>query len=95
MNGIFSIILGSYKQIYIAVAGVAIAVYSYLINRNAKLRAENNALNQGIEEIKSDAEKIVTIQKKQNEIASRPASSRDDIHGQLLDLSRRSKPNSK
>lgn len=95
MNGIFSIILGSYKQIYIAVAGVAFAVYSYLINRNAKLRAENDALGQGIEEIKDEADRIVTIQKKQNEIASRPASSRDDIHQQLLDLSRRSNPNSK
>lgn len=94
MEKLVSIIFGSYKQIYIAVAGAAIAVYSFLISRNSKLKTENKALNEGIEEIKDEADKIITIQKKQAEIISQPVSSRDDIHKQLLDLSRRSKQDS-
>jgi hypothetical protein len=95
MNGIFSIIIGSYRQIYIAIAGLAVGVYSFLINRNAKLKSENKALNEGIEEIKYESERIITIQRKQVEISASPASSSDDIHKQLLDLSRRSKRNNK
>lgn len=95
MKKLSSIIFGSFGQIYIAIAGVAIAIYSFLISRNAKLKSENVALNQGIEEIKDEADKIITIQKKQAQIISQPASSRDDIHQQLLDLSRRSKRDNK
>lgn len=91
MEQLISIIYGSSRQIYIAIAGVAIAVYSFLISRNSKLKTENVALSQGIEEIKDGADRIITMQKKQAEIISQPAASRDDIHQQLLDLSRRSK----
>jgi hypothetical protein len=95
MNGILSIILGSYRSIYFAVAGLVITVYSYIISRNAKLKTENQALNEGIEEIKDESNRIVTIQKKQAEIFASPASNSDDIHERLLDLSRRSKQNDK
>jgi hypothetical protein len=95
MYSMISTILGSCSQIYFMIAGVVIGVYSFLINRNAKLKSENEALNDGIEEIKYESEKIITIQKKQVEIVSSPPASRDDIHEQLLDLSRRSKRNDK
>jgi hypothetical protein len=95
MNNIFSIILGSYRQIYFVVAGMLIALYSLIIRKNSKLKIENEALNLGIEEIKNESSKIITIQKKQCDIASRPSASRDDIHEQLLVLSRKSKRDDK
>lgn len=95
MNNIFSVILGSYRQIYFVVASAAIAMYSFIIRKNSKLKHENEALSEGIKEIKNETSKIIAIQKKQCDIASLPVASRDDIHQQLLVLSRKSKRDDK
>ena len=69
--------------------GVAIAAYVFynLIRSNAKLKQANDNLESNLKETVTDAKKIITIQKKQNEIAARPADSWDDIERKLHELS--------
>lgn len=81
--------IGSWNKIYSLLAAVCIAVYSYLINRNAKLKYENQSLNKEVEDIGDYATKIVTIQKKQAEIAASPPSSRADLYKQLRQIAAR------
>lgn len=57
------------------------------MSKNAKLSTRNDSLKKEIEDIKHDADKIITIQKKQVEIANTPMSSRDELYGKLLDIS--------
>lgn len=93
MGSLISLFIGSWNKIYTLLVGVGVLVYSYLVNRNAKLNVENKALNKEVEDIKSDTDKIVTIQRKQAEIASAPPSSRDDLYKQLRQIAARSPKN--
>lgn len=92
MAALISLIIGSWDRIYALLSGIGIVVYSFLITRNSKLNAENELLNKEVEDIRSDTDKIVTIQRKQAEIASAPPCSRADLYEQLRQIaSRRSK----
>lgn len=76
------------------VAGMAILVYSFLVNRNSKLKCENETLNRNIDEIRNETAKIVTIQQQQAEIASAPVPDRVELYKRMRKLSERinSKP---
>jgi hypothetical protein len=86
-----SFITGSWATISTLIAGVFFIIYTYLISRNAKLGTQNDSLKKEIEDIKYDTDKIITIQKKQVEIASAPIPSRDELYNKLLDISVRTK----
>jgi len=89
MGTLISLFIGSWNKIYALISALGIVIYTYLINRNAKLNVENKVLNKEVEDIKSDTDKIVTIQRKQAEIASNPPSSRDDLYKQLRQIAAR------
>lgn len=82
-----SFIIGSWSRISAIIASVFFIIYTFLVNRNAKLSSRNDLLETNIEEIKSDTNKIIEIQNKQIEIASVPAPSRDELYSQLLAIS--------
>lgn len=89
MGSLISLFIGSWNKIYTLLAGAGLVIYSYLISRNAKLNVENKALNKEVKDIKSDTDKIVTIQRKQAELASTPPSSRIDLYKQLRQIAAR------
>lgn len=82
-----SFIAGSWTRISAIIASVFLIIYTYLVSKNSKLGTQNDSLKKEIEDIKHDTDKIITIQKKQVEIASAPMPSRDDLYGKLLDIS--------
>jgi len=89
MGALLSLFIGSFNKIYALLGGVGIVMYTYLIKRNAKLNVDNNLLNKEIGNLKDDADKIVTIQRKAAEIASTPPSSRHDLYNQLRQIAAR------
>lgn len=86
MWALVSLFLGSWNKIYGLVAGIGIVVYSFLINRNAKLKCQNQSLSMDIEEIKSDTDKVITIQHKQAEIAADPVPDRVVLYRRMRKL---------
>jgi hypothetical protein len=82
-----SFITDSWGKISAIIASIFFIIYTYLVKKNAKLDMQNESLKKEIEDIKYDTDKIITIQKKQVEIASAPMPSRDDLYGKLLDIS--------
>lgn len=82
-----SLLTDSWTKICAIIASFFLIIYTYLVNRNAKLGTQNDLLKKEIEDIKYDTDKIITIQNKQVEIASSPMPSRDELYGKLLDIS--------
>lgn len=82
-----SFFMGSWTKICALITSVFFIIYTYLVNKNAKLGTQNDSLKKEIEDIKYDADKIITIQKKQVEIASVSMPARDELYSQLLDIS--------
>ena len=89
MGFFMSLLTGSLGKIYALVAGMAILVYSFLVNRNSKLKCENETLTHNIDDIRNEAEKIVTIQKEQAQIAADPVPDRVELYKRLRKLSER------
>jgi len=87
MLSLISLFTGSWNKIYALLVGVGIFVYSYLINRDAKLKINNDLLNKEVEDVKGDADKLITIQRKQAEIAAEPSSSRSDLYSRMRQIS--------
>ncbi len=94
MGVLLSLLTGSLSRLYALVAGLAILVYSFLVNRNSKLKCANENLTRNIDEIRNETDKIVTIQKQQAEIASDPVPDRVELYKRMRKLSERinSKP---
>ncbi len=90
----FSFLLSSWKSFSGIIVGLGVLLYSFLINRDAKLKCENNNLKNEIGEIMDETDKIIAIQKSQAEIASVPAPARDVIYEQLRGISNRNKAKS-
>ena len=86
MTTIFNWIFNSYQKVYALVFGGIVFLCYFLIGKNFKNKAENDILNTKIEEMNNDSKKIMDIQNKQAEIASRPSGSRDDLHKWMRDL---------
>lgn len=82
-----SFIMGTWSRVGALITSVFFIIYTFLVNRNAKLRSQNDLLEKNIEEIKIDTDKIIDIQNKQIEIASSPFPSRDALYGKLLAIS--------
>jgi len=82
-----SLITDSWSKIAAIITSIFLIIYTYLVKKNAKLDMQNDSLKKEIEDIKYDADKIITIQKQQAEIASSPMPSRADLYGKLLDIS--------
>lgn len=80
MSIILSYIFQITKNAYAMFSAGAIFLCCYFINRNAKLKEDNKTLETGIEEMNIETKKIVTIQSRQMDIASRPTLSRNRIH---------------
>lgn len=83
--------MGSWSKICGIIITLGIFGYSYLVRRNGALGLQNDILIKEKEDIKGEAEKIVTIQKRQAEIASVPSPSRADLYKQLRILANRNK----
>lgn len=79
MSIILSYIFQISRNAYAMFSASAIFFCCYFINRNAKLKEDNKTLATGIEEMSIETKKIITIQSKQMDIASRPAVSRNHI----------------
>lgn len=82
-----SFLMSSGAAAYAFVIGIGIAVYSFLMQRNGRLKSENKNLTKEIEVVKDDSEKIATIQRKQAEISSSPRPGRSLLYKQLRDIS--------
>jgi hypothetical protein len=67
------------KNAYALFSGASIFLCCYFLNRNSKLKEDNKTLITGMEEMNIETKKIVTIQAKQMDMASRPPVSRDNI----------------
>lgn len=84
-------ISSSYFKVYSLITAVLMFLGYYIIGKNFKLKSSNESLNTQLKDLNIESKKIVTIQNKQAEIASRPVESRDDIHQWMRDLYERSK----
>lgn len=93
MGTFLTFILGSTGKIYALLSSVGIFVYTYLVNRNAKLHVENKVLAKDLEDIQIEAGNIIDIQRKQAQIASMPPSSRDDLYNELRQIAQRGSKN--
>jgi hypothetical protein len=80
MTTIFNILFDSYKKVYGAIIGGAIFCFYFFIRKNSKLEENNKNLKTNLEELNIESAKIISIQRKQNDIASAPPLSRDDLH---------------
>ena len=80
MTTIIVMLLQSYKRVYGIIFGMAVFCFYYFVNKNSKLKIGNENLKTELEDLNIEAEKIITIQREQMDIATRPALSRDDIH---------------
>lgn len=80
MATIFVWIFKSYKKVYLLVTGMIMFFCYYLIGKNSKLEINNENLKTNMEEFNIETEKIIAIQRKQMDIASRASLSRDLIH---------------
>ena len=68
------------------------AILAYFLGRkDAKVKAKTEQLNEQIRSIKDDSKRVVTVQKKQAEIAAQPTPDRDAIHDWLHDISDKDK----
>lgn len=84
-----SFITGSWATISSTIAGIFFMIYTYLVNKNAKLNAKNDFLTKQMQDIKNETDRIIEVQKKQVEIASSPIPSRDELYNRLRDISAR------
>jgi hypothetical protein len=80
MATIFEWFFKGYKKVYGIVIGASVFFFYSLIKKSSKLEVSNENLKTNLEELNIEAEKIVTIQRKQMDIASQPSISRDNIH---------------
>jgi hypothetical protein len=76
LNNIFQIT----KSAYALLTGTLLFFCYYFFNKSSSLKQDNKVLLNEIEEMTIEAKKIITIQAKQIDIASKPALSRDLIH---------------
>jgi len=84
-----SYITASWAAISSTIAGIFFMIYTYLVNKNAKLGAKNDSLTKEVQDIKNETDRIIEVQKKQVEIASSPIPSRDELYNRLRDISTR------
>ena len=80
MTTIFNMFFESYKKVYGAVVAGIIFCFYFFIKKTTKLEENNKNLKTNLEELNIEAERIVTIQKKQMEIATAPPCSRNELH---------------
>lgn len=80
MSIILSLFTEVFKKVYGIVFGASLLLSYYFVKKNSKLKENNEILTTNLEETNIESEKIITLQSKQIEIASRPPLSRDHIH---------------
>ena len=82
-----SFITGSWSAICATIASIFFMVYTFIVKKNAVLDTKNESLEKQVQDIKNGTDKIIAIQKKQNEIATSPNPSRDELYDRLRDIS--------
>lgn len=90
MSTVLSIIFKGYNKVYVILTGFITFFVYYIINRNAKLKINNENLSTSLKDLNNESRKIVTLQRKQATIAAQPDPGRDDIHQWMRELSDRS-----
>jgi regulator of replication initiation timing len=87
LSGLFQ----STSSLFSVVTGFLATLLYFFIQKNAKLKADNTQLQETLREVNTQAQKVVTVQKKQAEIAAQPTPDRDAVHDWLHDLSDKDK----
>ena len=82
-----SFITGSWSAICATIASIFFMIYTFIIRKNAVLDTKNESLEKQMQGIKNETNKIIAIQKKQNEVASAPNPSRNELYDRLRDIS--------
>lgn len=86
MSTVLSVLFKGYNKVYAILIGFITFFVYYTINKNAKLKVNNENLSTSLRDLNNESRKIVSIQRKQATIAARPDPSRDDIHKWMLEL---------
>lgn len=61
------------------ISAAALFLCYFVLNRNATYKESNKSLEENIKEMNIESKKIIDLQKKEMDIASRPTPSRDAI----------------
>ena len=61
------------------ISAAVIFLCYYIVNRNASYKESNQSLEDNMKEMNIESKKIVTLQTRELDIASRPRMSRDDL----------------
>jgi len=67
------------RNIFPMLSAAALFLCYYILNRNAVYKESNKSLEENMKEMNIESKKIFSLQKKEMDIASRPAPSRDAI----------------
>jgi hypothetical protein len=90
MSTVLSVLFKGYNKVYVILTGFITFFVYYVINRNAKLKINNENLSTSLKDLNNESRKIVIIQRKQAEIAGKPDPTRDDVHEWMRELHDRS-----